>query len=325
MIFNCHAGCDPDDVVADAGLRWPDLFPPPDPAARANGHGPRVVGERRYEIRDMDGSLVAVKVRRDRPDGGKDLTWERPDGRLGLDGRRAASLPLYGVHQLGDATQVVVTEGEKARDALADHGIPAVGTVTGAAETPGDEALRPLVGLDIVLWPDNDAPGGGHMDRNAARFVVLGQPADRIRVVTWPDAPEHGDAADVVGGAEALRRLIDAALPWQPVEGENPETIASDERGIEPPAFPLDALPPLLADVVGPAARTFGLPAAYYALPAIATVAAAVGNGVELELRPGQRERLIFWLAIIGPPRLRQVAGARAGPPAPRPAATDAL
>lgn len=66
--------------------------------------------------------------------------------------------------------------------------------------------------------------------------------------------------------------------------------------------FPLDALPPLLADVVEPAAATFGLPAAFYTLPLLGTVAAALGNGAEVELRPGQRERPILWLACIGRP-----------------------
>ena len=67
-------------------------------------------------------------------------------------------------------------------------------------------------------------------------------------------------------------------------------------------SFPLDALPPLLADVVKPAADTFGLPADFYALPLLASVAGAVGDAAELELRPGQRERAIVWLAMIGGP-----------------------
>jgi hypothetical protein len=62
---------------------------------------------------------------------------------------------------------IIVTEGEKATDALLAAKIPAVGTVTGASGTPGDEAPSVLSGRNVVLLPDADDPG-----RNGSRALL---------------------------------------------------------------------------------------------------------------------------------------------------------
>jgi len=158
-----------------------------------------------------------VHVRLDLPDGGKSFAWER-EGRPSLGGLRVEDLPLYGAERLRDLPDgavVVVTEGEKTAKALRDRGIAAVGTVTGAAGTPGEAALRPLLRLRPILWPDNDATGRAHMQRVAARLRALGVQA---RIVDWQAAPPKGDAADFQGPDEELRALLDAAAPWEPAE-----------------------------------------------------------------------------------------------------------
>jgi hypothetical protein len=58
--------------------------------------------------------------------------------------------------------------GEKVADALASWGIAAVGTMTGAAVTPCRDALLPLAGRRVILWPDADEAGIGHMRAIAA-------------------------------------------------------------------------------------------------------------------------------------------------------------
>jgi hypothetical protein len=138
----------------------------------------------------------------DEPDG-KKLFW-RPSG------VRPAELELYGVRNIDGAPIVVVAEGEKAADALRERGIAAVGTVTGAAAIPCDEALRPLLGRRVLLWPDADDPGRRHMDAIAARLRALGH--DDIKIVRWTDAPAGGDAADYDGDDGELRALLDAAV-----------------------------------------------------------------------------------------------------------------
>src|SRR5215207_5346080 len=114
-----------------------------DGAGSHAAHRRRRVSSKKFEIRAEGGEVVAVHVRTTFNDGTKDIVWERPDGASGLNGTKASALPLYGIHELGEPTEVVVTEGEPARDALAGLGIPAVGTVTGADGVPDDAALRP--------------------------------------------------------------------------------------------------------------------------------------------------------------------------------------
>jgi hypothetical protein len=149
-----------------------------------------------YRVRDAGGRLVADHVREDLPDGTKRVRWKQPDGRWGLNGTPLADLPLYGaelVSDLGEDELIVLTEGEKARDALEAARIPAVGTVTGASGTPGAEALEVLRGHRVVLWADNDDAGRAHMQRIAE---TLHDVAAEVLVYTWDEAPEKGDAAD---------------------------------------------------------------------------------------------------------------------------------
>ncbi|MDO8614988.1 MAG: DUF3631 domain-containing protein [Dehalococcoidia bacterium] len=215
VLVKDFAGCSQDAVIAaltERGL-WPS------PPSR-NGRKPKP-RETRYEIRDTGGELVAVHIRRDLPHGDKKFGWERPGGSMGLGGLPVSALPLYFTVRLADlpdGARVVLTEGEKAAEALTARGIPAVGSVTGAAGTPGHNALGPLVRLSVALWPDNDEPGRLHMQRIADALARLGC-AD-VRTVDWPDAPDKGDAADYLGNDDALRQLLDAAVPWAPGEAD---------------------------------------------------------------------------------------------------------
>ena len=157
-----------------------------------------------------------MHVRKDRSVG-KQMWWERPDGSKGLGGMRTADLPLYGAEilvGLSDGAQVRVTEGEKAADALRSVDITVVGTVTGAAGTPGNDGLGPLVRLGVVLWADNDDSGRQHMARIAARLTALG--CLNVRLVDWLEAPPKGDAADAVDQGIDVHRLIANAAIWKP-------------------------------------------------------------------------------------------------------------
>jgi putative DNA primase/helicase len=179
----------------------------------------RVLRTTRYDVPHTTEPLIATHVRKDYSDGKKEMWWER-DGKSGLQGLPLADLALYGAGEIGDTTDVVlVAEGEKARKAAHDLGITAVGTVTGAAGMPGDAALRPLVGKSVVLWPDNDDDGRKHMDRIAERLIALGQPAEKIQLAAWTDAPAKGDVADLIAtgvGVDDVRAHMAAAVAWRP-------------------------------------------------------------------------------------------------------------
>jgi hypothetical protein len=206
-LVHCQAGCAQDLVIA--ALEEKGLWP----RATANKSNYR---ETRFQVRDIDDQLVAVHVRKDGPRG-KKMWWEQPDGTNGLNGMPVSTLPLYGsedLQQLPDGSPVVVTEGESSRDALRSMGIASVGTVTGAGDTPGNDALRPLIRLRPILWADNDEPGHPHMNRIAARLSALG--CLTVGIVDWPEAPHKGDAADAVNLGVDVHQLIATSQKWEP-------------------------------------------------------------------------------------------------------------
>jgi hypothetical protein len=165
----------------------------------------------RYELRDRVGDVPAVHVRIEAADGSKRFLWEQVDGTPGLEGRPVASLPLYGVWRLADMradNPVYLTEGEKAADTLVAIGLLAVATVTGASSIPDDEVLGVLAGREVRLWADNDRIGRDHMSRIYDALVDLGAAPS---LVGWPDAPDHGDAADFIESGHSAADVM--ALP----------------------------------------------------------------------------------------------------------------
>lgn len=131
-------------------------------------------------------------VRHDRPNGAKDVVWLAPDGQSGLGGHRLEDL-IY-ADQVPLPAYVVVTEGERACDAVRVAGLPAVATVCGAGATPGPSVVALFAGVDVALWPDADAVGFDHMARLARKLEPI---VASLALIEAPaDVPEHWDAAD---------------------------------------------------------------------------------------------------------------------------------
>ena len=179
----------------------------------------------RYRILSPEGELKAVHVRIDgtNQDTGKPakrMWWELPDGTKGLGGLSGSDLPLYGSQLLRnhpDEEMPIVCEGEKACQALIRRGLPAVGTVCGAAAIPSDESLRPLVRFaSVTLWPDNDDPGRAHMARVGDSLKKLG--AKDIRMVAA--LGEKGDDAADITEDSGIMEALAAAKDWTRPPGD---------------------------------------------------------------------------------------------------------
>jgi hypothetical protein len=137
---------------------------------------------------------------------------------------------------------VILVEGEKAAEALLAIGVQAVGTVTGASGTPGAIPLAELTGRRAHVWPDNDDVGHRHMQRVAAGLAGI---ATEVLGVTWPDAPEHGDAADFLaagGTREDVDALVDGA---RPLVGNPTSVVVSTPCDTTANVHPLRPRPPL--------------------------------------------------------------------------------
>ena len=113
ILVHCFADCSQDSVIT--ALKKEGLWLKPAQASTKKSTD-RLT---HYQVRDLDGHLIAVHVRWDGPKG-KKMWWEQPDGTKELNGMPVSELPLFGsedLAELPDGAQIVVTEGESARDA----------------------------------------------------------------------------------------------------------------------------------------------------------------------------------------------------------------
>ncbi len=124
--------------------------------------------------------------------------------------------PLYNLHGIADADRVVLTEGEKAANALIAAAIPATSALCGA-NAPADKTdWSPLAGKHLLIWPDNDAPG--LFFAQAAAKAALAAKAASVGIISIPEGKSEGwDAADASDEGMDVRALIDAAT-CAPVE-----------------------------------------------------------------------------------------------------------
>lgn len=146
--------------------------------------------------------LGPFHVRTDLPDGSKVVSWRTPTGGRGLGEHRMEDL-IYS-ERVPMPARVVITEGEKAADAVRAGDLAAVGTVCGASATPGVHVIQLFTGCHVTLWPDADRVGFDHMARLARRLEPV--VASLRLVVVPPDVPSGWDAADA--DHATVRRLV---------------------------------------------------------------------------------------------------------------------
>ena len=174
---------------------------------------------------------------------GKQIIWRGPGGEPGITelGYRPADL-LYGepfLKSLPPGSQVFLTEGEPAADALRKVGFAAVATVCGAQQTITDRVAQVLAPFEVLLWPDADDHGREHMARNAGQLKSVGGIG---RTVTWPAAPPKGDAADLIkagGGRDHVLELISTAAD-PPLAASPTSSDESDQSDKSPRPEPVD-------------------------------------------------------------------------------------
>jgi hypothetical protein len=166
-----------------------------------------------YKYADTAGRPVGAILRWDLADGKKEIrqiSWMRHKKTNRCTWRWQAFIaprPLYRGELLEKMpnADVIVVEGEKAADALADK-LPSHVVVSwaGGSKAINQSDWSVLEGRNVAIWGDNDAPG-----REAAKQV---QEATQGDIIDAPsDKPEGWDAADAVAEGwttEALEELI---------------------------------------------------------------------------------------------------------------------
>jgi hypothetical protein len=164
--------------------------------------------------RSAKGEILGFVSRFETPDGKvfRPLTYARP-----VDGGKAQwrweswapPRPLYALGALAERADalVVVTEGEKAADALGAL-VPAMVTVTSpnGSKSAGKADWSSLRGRRIVIWPDADSAGLAYANEVSRRASAAG--ALSVAIVSPPAGVKVGwDAADAKaeGWTEARR------------------------------------------------------------------------------------------------------------------------
>ena len=140
----------------------------------------------RYQATDAGHTYEVMRVYRfDASDGSKTYRPLHAEGDGWYLGDPEGLWPLYHLPEVQSASKVVVVEGEKCADLVAQLGLVATTSPHGASSPPSKTDWSPLKGKDVCLIPDNDPPGEGRVLAVAAHLVALDPPA-RVKIVRLP-------------------------------------------------------------------------------------------------------------------------------------------
>jgi len=188
-----------------------------DPRVSGNGQAGTTQSRRiiaTYDYIDLDGrSYQSVRYEP------KDFRQRQGDDRGGWIWNLKGIRPnLYRRDEIdaADPTEpVLYCEGEKDADAARARGFIATTHAMGAGKFQASYRDA-LAGHHVVLLEDNDDAGREHVSKGAAFFHGA---AASIRIVRFPNLPDHGDLSDWLaagGTAEALRTVIEQTPLWTP-------------------------------------------------------------------------------------------------------------
>jgi len=126
---------------------------------------------------------------------------------------------LYRLPEVGKNQEIIIVEGEKDAESLANMGFTGT-TCPMGARAWRDEYNEALKGKDIILIPDNDPEGREHMAKVGASLKGI---AKSLKWLDLPDLPSKGDVTnwfekigDKVEAGERLAVMIDNAGPYEP-------------------------------------------------------------------------------------------------------------
>lgn len=260
-LFHCHGGCDQQtvfQVIRERGM-LPELENTrPEPLALIKPITRQL--EQEWHYTDEEGVTLFIKQRYKTQDAkGKDYRLIKVDEA----GRRHATLAdarivPYKLPDLLDAIGkgrfVYLTEGEKAADAIISLGSVATTSHAGSGTWP-EQITEYFTGANVVILPDNDAPGWKYAKKAAAKMLPV---AKSVRVIDLggeqlgDDAYEwihlqgktRTDLADLVKAQAPItseqevlqpERLKDKPAEAQPTPGPETTTTAPEQQDKQPP------------------------------------------------------------------------------------------
>lgn len=144
---------------------------------------------------DAEGKAVYWRIRMSKPGAEKlirPMSWSEDKGYESKEPSFPHGKPLYRLHELMQADEVIVCEGEWCADHLAALGL--VATTSGGSSSADKADWSPLAGKQVIIWPDNDDPGARYAAAVAQAAYKAG--ARRVERLVVSDLPPKGDAVD---------------------------------------------------------------------------------------------------------------------------------
>mgnify|MGYP003133590624 CR=1 FL=1 len=182
ILFKCHAGCSFEDVVSALEMDESAFF-----AQEEIARPKKITATYRYEDENSNHVFSVVRFEP------KDFRPQRPDGRFTLEGVTRVPYRLPQMLKAIKANKtILIVEGEKDCDNLADIGLTAT-TFPGGAGKWRDDYLPWFKGSRIACMPDNDRPGKDGMHIIAKKISEVAQ---KILWIEFPGIPEKGDISD---------------------------------------------------------------------------------------------------------------------------------
>ena len=240
-LFHCHGGCDQQtvfQVIRERGL-LPELEGRNvEPLALIKPITRQL--EQEWHYTDEEGVTLFIKQRYKTHDAkGKDYRLIKVDEA----GRRHATLGdarivPYKLPELLDAIgkgrYVYLTEGEKAADAIISLGSVATSSHAGSGTWP-DAITEYFAGANVVILPDNDAPGWKYAKKAAAKIL---QVAKSVRVVDLGGEEQGDDAYEWIYSQGKTRQdLADLVKAQAPITSDQ-EVQAPARLKDKPPELP---------------------------------------------------------------------------------------
>lgn len=273
------------------------------PSQETSNGKPRIVAT--YDYRDEAGNVLMQAVRFDP----KEFRQRRPKHGGGWDWsvKGVRVVPYHLPELLAKPTRpVMVAEGEKDCDNLARIGFLATCNACGAGKWTAEHSAF-LRGRRVLIMADNDEAGRNHALQVAHSLQGI---ASSVQIVELPGLPAKGDVSDWIaagGTKEELQQIAEAAPVWTPSIAEPWSEIVSFDM-LELPNFPTRVLPDALRKWVEAESYATQTPADLAALLALSVCSVGIARRVVVEPRPGWREPVNLFTAVLLEPGNRKSA-----------------
>ena len=217
------------------GHHKPDVFDPLKQRWKPKGEEIWIKASEAWAYSTVSGEIQSYRIRFNHPTAKDPVTgkpkkfvipWRLIDGEWKCRGWKRKDdekTPIYNLHLLArrPSATVIVVEGEKTADAAAKL-FPAyvVTTWMSGAESVGLAEWGPLIGREVILWPDNDA--AGLLAMQDLQGILRDDAMADSRIVDTAGLPPKWDLADEpVPGIDIQTMLDSAGTVVKPKEPES--------------------------------------------------------------------------------------------------------